>query len=228
MYKLGIISKKNYSEKIISEFEKNGFMLTCLTKEQICSDGLDGIFIEETEEHSISLICELVLSIRKESDVFIWVLSKKSTTVDRQVYLQLGVDNVFNSNYFPEEPLLVIRNTFTRKMKQIPAEQKTEMNDSEINSMKLDPRNLSLSVVTGENQVKEIALTKLEYRIMELLYSNPGKAFSYKEIHEALWKIPYSDRPYRVANLVFHIRDKLENTSIYIKTVRSKGYRLIL
>ncbi len=228
MYKIGIVSQKTHPEKIMSEFEKNGFMLTYLSKEQICSEGLDGIFIEETQEHSISLICELVLSIRKESDVFIWVLSKKSTTVDRQVYLQLGVDNVFNSNYFPAEPLLVIRNTFTRKNKQTPIEESTKMNDSEIESMKLNPRNLSISVVTEENQIEEIALTKLEYQIMELLYSSPGKAFSYKEIYEALWKSPYSDRPYRVANVVFHIRDKLESTSIYIKTVRSKGYRLVL
>ena len=229
MYMLGIIAKENYSEATLSEFEKRGFMLKQLDEEKICTEGLDGIFIEETPEHSISTICELVLSVRKESDVFIWILSEKSTTVDRQVYLQLGVDNVFNRKYFPAEPLLIIRNTFTRQDKQVSAVPDRLNTRVQKEGMTLNPRNLSMTIPTEDNQLKEIGLTKLEYRIIELLHSSPGKTFSYKEIYENLWNEPYNDQPYRVANIVFHIREKLDKDSInskYIKTVRSKGYML--
>ena len=231
MYMVGIISKENYSEATLSEFEKRGFMLKQLDEEQICTEDLDGIFIEETHGHSISTICELVLSIRKESDMFIWILSENSNTVDRQVYLQLGVDNVFDRKYFPTEPLLIIRNTFTRQDKQLSLVPNRLNTRGQKESMTLNPSNLSMTVQTENNELKEIGLTKLEYRIIELLHSNPGKTFSYKEIYENLWNEPYNEQPYRVANIVFHIREKLDNDSIsaeYIKTVRSKGYRLIL
>ena len=227
MYTLGILSQENYSETVLNEFEKRGFTLKPLDEENICTNDVDGIFIEETQDHSITTICELVLSIRKESDVFIWVLSETSTTVDRQVYLQLGVDNVFNRKYFPTEPLLIIRNTFTRQDRRGSVAQEELTIRSEKGGMDLNPRNLSMTIPTEDNQMKEIGLTKLEYRIIELLNSSPGKTYSYKEIYENLWSQPYNDQPYRVANVVFHIREKLGNDSI-IKTVRSKGYRLIL
>ncbi|MFD1900678.1 winged helix-turn-helix domain-containing protein [Enterococcus termitis] len=203
MYKLGIVSQENYSEEILSEFEKRGFSLTQLDKAEICTEGLDGIFIEENHEHSISCICELVLSVRRESDVFIWILSKKSTTVDRQVYLQLGVDNVFNRKYFPTEPLLIIRNTFTRQDRLTPAESEETVTRTRKEMMQLNPRNLSIYIPTEDNKMKEISLTKLEYRIIELLHSSPGKTFSYKEIYENLWDEPYNDQHYRVLMLYF-------------------------
>ncbi|MBL1226681.1 DNA-binding response regulator [Enterococcus sp. BWR-S5] len=234
MYQLGIVSSEKFSERVITEFEKKGFMLNPLSEEQLFQKNhkFDGIFIEETENHSVSSICELILTVRRESDAFIWILSNKSTTIDRQVYFQLGVDNVFDIDYFPMEPLLLIKNSFSRqKMLQLKEQDihSTRLQEKSSKKIELNIINHSLCISTDDDEIKEIDLTKLEYKAVKLLFSNPGQAFTYKEIYECLWNKPYKNQSYRVANIIFHIREKLENDSLdpnYIKTVRTKGYMI--
>lgn len=144
------------------------------------------------------------------------------------IYLRLGCDFVFNSEeHKPEEVQLVVHNAMTRlKKEQILTPQKNKATNE---PLCLIPNNFSV-VVDGK---KEVRLTKLEYTTLYFLSQKPNIAFSYEEIYEEL----YSDREnevdttkkYRVSNIIFHLRKKIEemtSSSKYIKTVRSKGYML--
>lgn len=72
-----------------------------------------------------------------------------------------------------------------------------------------------------------VYLTKLEYRALSILHAASPRAVSYKEMYEEIWGAPYDERNYRIANIIFHLRVKLEknvrNPQI-VKTVRSNGY----
>lgn len=82
---------------------------------------------------------------------------------------------------------------------------------------------------------QEVSLTKLEFQTISFLQENIGKAMSYEEIYQAVWQekhtgSPLENRQYRISNLIFHLRKKMEINNVhpnYIKTVRSKGYMLM-
>nr|WP_236674834.1 winged helix-turn-helix domain-containing protein [Enterococcus sp. BWR-S5] len=85
------------------------------------------------------------------------------------------------------------------------------------------------SVVIGGD--REIGLTKLEYQLLELLFARDGKAVTYEEIHEDVWGKKQTFSRARIANLMFHLRQKMEVDPLYpkyVRTVRSKGYMLDL
>lgn len=74
-----------------------------------------------------------------------------------------------------------------------------------------------------------VRLTAKEYKILELLMSNPGVVFSAEQIYEAVWK----DVPYSVENTVMvHIRRIREKIEInpkepkYLKVVWGIGYKI--
>ena len=79
--------------------------------------------------------------------------------------------------------------------------------------------------VDGEN----IKLTAKEFKILELLMSNPGVVFSADKIYERVW----NEAPYAVENTVMvhirHIREKIEinpKDPKYLKVVWGIGYKI--
>ncbi|ALS36954.1 two-component system response regulator VicR [Enterococcus rotai] len=240
MYRIGILaSTMTPSPDVYKAFEKINCQLDHL-KEVPNFEKLhtyDGLLIEEVHEGAISSVCSTILQIKQQTNVYIWVLSGKSTLINRQVYLQLGVDGNFDQESFPEELLLYLKNFLSRQDEQRKTQRAVvggKKNANQISTigekLEMDPTNHSLIVFIGEKEV-EVELTRLEYRLLELLYSYPGKAFNYQEIHENLWNSPYKEENYRVANIVFHVRKKLERHDVgseFIKTVRSKGYMIKL
>ena len=72
-------------------------------------------------------------------------------------------------------------------------------------------------------------LTPKEYRIVELLMSNPGRVFSAEEIYERVW----NETAYSVENTIRvhirRIREKIEinpNEPRYLKVVWGIGYKM--
>ena len=73
---------------------------------------------------------------------------------------------------------------------------------------------------------EEIALTKLEYRILFILFSNPRKLFTREEILNAIWDSAgnfVNDNTLTVS--MKRLREKL-NHPLCLKTIRSFGYRM--
>lgn len=240
MYHIGILASTiMLTPDVYRAFEKMNCQLDHL-KEMPNFEKLhiyDGLLIEEVHEGEISSVCSSILQIKQHTNAYIWVLSRKATLINRQIYLQLGVDGNFAQECFPEEIFLYLKNFLSRQGEKkriqrnvIGDKRLSHQMDTKREKLEMNPTNHSLIVMVGEKNV-EIELTRLEYRMFELLNSHPGRAFSYKEIHEKLWNAPYQKENYRVANIVFHVREKLERNGVgsdFIKTVRSKGYMIKL
>lgn len=74
----------------------------------------------------------------------------------------------------------------------------------------------------------EIQLTNIEFEILYLLASNPGRVFSKEQIYDIVWQEPYSGDYNIVMSHIHHIREKIEDNPgkpLYIQTVWGIGYR---
>ncbi|WP_256924823.1 winged helix-turn-helix domain-containing protein [Candidatus Enterococcus mansonii] len=196
---------------------------------------MDALIIEETSTLGLKGTCELILELRRNFKALIWVVSQNISKTSKMVYLQLGADGVTDKEVEQEESIIQLSNLLKRvKEKTTTNDEKKKIVDIKHSEGSLDliPENLSVMV---EGQ-KEICLTKLEFQIISYLINHSGKAVTYEEIYEHVWKDDYNNcqegnKQYRVSNLIFHLRKKLEKDSAkpkYIKTIRSKGYMLVL
>jgi DNA-binding response OmpR family regulator len=76
----------------------------------------------------------------------------------------------------------------------------------------------------GEN----INLTRLEYRTLVLLASNPGIVVTRAQIFEAVWNMDSDSCQSSVSTVICNLRKKIEPNSknpTYIKTVLGVGYK---
>ena len=233
MYKISLVSSSiKLGEDAIENFEHVGGTLTVFPRGVEINQLLesDGILLEENNQEDISYICSLLLSMKEKKKPLIWILSNQQSVINRQVYLQIGVDGVLDKEWFPEEVSLTVRNAFLRFKKEEESNQNLLSKTTSLyekNQCQLNMENQSV-LLTASGQKKEIELTKLEFKAFELLTSNPTKVFSYEEIYEHLWGKTYTGDKYRIANIMFHIRGKIKwaGKDQYIRTIRSVGYRL--
>ncbi|MBL1227329.1 winged helix-turn-helix domain-containing protein [Enterococcus sp. BWR-S5] len=191
------------------------------------SKKIDGVIIFDEEQKNVGETCNLILKIKNASIPFVWTFSKEIPEVNRLVYLQLGAVGNFHKDCEPEELRLIIRNTMMSRQQLNNTDKQMET----ANKRKADVEllNDNRSVVIGGD--REIGLTKLEYQLLELLFARDGKAVTYEEIHEDVWGKKQTFSRARIANLMFHLRQKMEVDPLYpkyVRTVRSKGYMLDL
>ena len=74
-----------------------------------------------------------------------------------------------------------------------------------------------------------VALTPIEYGILELLISHPGQVFSMDQIYESVWKEPSYNPENTVAVHIRRIREKIEinpREPRYLKVVWGIGYKI--
>lgn len=227
MYKIGYVAlstaatEKDYM-KTLNVTYKNIYTIEqkdVMTKK---SQELDAVVIQDDDNQYVGNICEMIIHLRKSSDALVWIVSEHLTKANRHVYSRLGADGIAGNECEPDEFAQLITNALNRQMTLLPRE--AHLNESA--DLKIVPSNFSV-MIDG----KEIDLTRLEYLIVEYLYQNIGRAVSYEKIYQNVWKDDVAIRKYRVSNLIFHLRKKIEkneDTPRYIKTVRSKGYMLVV
>ncbi|WP_207695254.1 two-component system, OmpR family, response regulator VicR [Enterococcus sp. DIV0212c] len=235
MYKIGYVSLSAATEKdYVNTLKATYKNVHNIEQEQVMTkkqDDLDAIIIQDDENHYIGNVCEMIVHLRKCSTTLVWIVSEHLTKANRRVYPRLGADGVVGDECEPDELVQLITNALNRQKNtsDFPTEQSLQTrNEYQMNepaTLKLVSSNFS--VLIDHN---EIDLTKLEYLTMEYLYQNIGRAVSYEKIYQNVWKDDVGARKYRVSNLIFHLRKKIEKDEKapkYIKTVRSKGYMLV-
>lgn len=95
---------------------------------------------------------------------------------------------------------------------------------------------INLNGLTLDKEAKEVAingdsvkLTPIEYKIVELLMSYPGRVFSINDIYERVWKEPSYNAENTVAVHIRKIREKIEidpKNPRYLKVVWGIGYKM--
>ncbi|MBP1046189.1 response regulator transcription factor [Enterococcus sp. BWM-S5] len=231
METIGIVNMTGeLSEEYIEMLKKEDYQIVPIEPEANLNTGskkIDGVIIFDEEQKNVGETCNLILKIKDASIPFVWTFSREIPEVNRLVYLQLGATGNFHKDCEPEELRLIIRNTMmTRQFHSTVDQKKHESSIGNESDLGLLSDNRSVLIGT-----KEIGLTKLEYKLLEMLFVRNGRAATYEEIHAEIWGKKQKFSRARIANLMFHLRQKMEIDPLYpkyVRTVRSKGYMLDL
>ena len=201
-------------------------------KAKNAQEGLD--ILEREEVHLVLLdimmpgmnVLEMCEQIRKSRNIPIIMLSAKSTDLDKIRGLGTGADDYVTKPFNPLELTARVKSQLRRYMQLNPnggAEEK-QKNEISVRGLVINRDNHRV-MVDGE----EIRLTPIEFDILFLLASNPGKVFSTDEIFEKVW----NEKVYEANNTVMvhirRLRGKMKEdsrTDKIITTVWGVGYKI--
>lgn len=160
--------------------------------------------------------------IRQTKSIPIIVLSAKTQDADKILGLSLGADDYVSKPFNPLELVARVKSQLRRY---------TEYDNLSAQEGKLRAGGLAFDeekrafFLDGEL----LSLTKIEYKILQLLMQNPGRIFSSEEIYERVWEEEALGMANTVAVHIRHIREKIEidpKDPRYVKVVWGIGYKL--
>ena len=160
--------------------------------------------------------------IREISNIPIILLTAKSETEDMVLGLNVGADDYITKPFVPVEVLARVRSQLRRYAKL--GSKADSADELVVGSIVLNDTAKSASV-DGE----PVSLTPIEYSILKLLMSNPGKVYSTKALYEAVWQEAALGSEGAVAVHIRHLREKIEinpSEPRYLKVVWGQGYKI--
>ena len=198
-------------------------------------DGYEALELLATQEVNLMIVDVMMpgldgirttLKVRDTSSIPIIILSAKSEDTDKILGLNIGADDYITKPFNPLELVARVKSQLRRYTQLNPNSGGPDRANNEITikGMTINKDNHKV-VVDGE----EIKLTPIEFDILYLLASNPGRVFSTDEIFEKVW----NEKVYEANNTVMvHIRrlrgkmkeDARQNK--IITTVWGVGYKI--
>lgn len=167
---------------------------------------------------------EVCRRIRQENNIPILMLSAKSEDMDKIMGLATGADDYMTKPFNPLELIARVKSQLRRYI-QLNPQSVHPVKEDEISSNGLTINKRTHKVILFN---QEINLTPIEFDILLLLASNPGKVFTVDEIFEKVWKEDYLESDNTVRVHIRKIREKMEVDSkkpFFIKTVWGVGYK---
>ncbi|CAH0344941.1 response regulator transcription factor [Bacillus sp. CECT 9360] len=195
------------------------------------SDGIEAI--ERLEEQAVHLIIldimmprmdgiSTTFKIREQKNIPIIILSAKSEDSDKVLGLQVGADDYVTKPFNPLELIARVKSQLRRYVTLGTYEGNNKLIN--LNGLTLDKESKEVAI-HGE----AVKLTPIEYKIVVLLMSHPGRVFSINEIYERVWKEPCYNAENTVAVHIRKIREKIEidpKNPRYLKVVWGIGYKM--
>lgn len=166
---------------------------------------------------------ELLAHVKEaDSGIAVIVASAKDDVRTRVALLRAGADD-YVVKPFDTEELLARLEAVLRRNGQGKSRGSAE-NKLVYKDIVMEP---DFFCVTVSGQ--EIALTRREYLILELLMRNPGKVFTKSNIYESVWNEEYLGEDNAVNVHISNIRQKLAKANheeTYIQTVWGIGFKM--
>lgn len=202
------VFKANNAKEGMAILEKQDIKLVIL---DIMMPGVDGL--------------NMCKNIRETSTIPIIMLSAKSSDLDKIIGLSTGADDYVIKPFNPLELTARVKSQLRRY---------TQFNPNSSENTIGKEIHLENLIINKENHKviaydKDVKLTPIEFDILYLLATNPGRVFSTDEIFERVW----NEKMYEANNTVMvhirRLREKIEmdsrNAQI-IKTVWGVGYKI--
>ena len=166
---------------------------------------------------------ELLAKIKEmDSDIAVIIASAKEDVHTRVDLLRAGADDYVVKPFDTEELLARLEVALRKNGRNVQA-----VNRSETLTFKDIVMEQERFRVTVSGQ--EIALTRREYLILELLMSNPNKVFTKNNIYESVWNEEFVGEDNAVNVHISNIRQKLARINgeeTYIQTVWGIGFKM--
>ena len=160
-------------------------------------------------------------TVREKNNVPVIFVSAKDTDSEKILGLNLGADDYLAKPFNPLEAVARV-NSNIRRFYSLGAGQEIKQEVITVRDLTLDPESCTLK--KGDEVIE---LTSVEYKIMELFMTHPGKVFTKQQIYEYGWGEDYFVADNNIMVCISKLRSKLsDDPSEYIKTLRGLGYRL--
>ncbi len=160
---------------------------------------------------------ELLSRLRRESDVYVIMLTARSEETDKIVGLSVGADDYVTKPFSPRE--LVARVKAALRRLNTGAGAGLERNVLSFKHVLIDVDAHTVSV-----DDVPIELTSLEFDLLRVLAENRGRALSRQQLLDKAWGGEYFGEMRVVDVHLGHVRQKLGRENL-IATVRGVGYR---
>lgn len=201
------------------------------------NDGLEALDLLKKEHVDLCVLdvmmpkmdgFRLLKEIRKKSNMPVLMLSAKDGDSDKILGLNLGADDYLSKPFNPLEAVARI-NASIRRFYALGADtapgsgEDRGKKELRVQDLRLDRE--ACTLYRGE---EEIDLTSVEYRIMDLFMSHPGKVFTKQQIYERGWEEEYIVADNNIMVCISKLRSKLDDgdNNHYIRTIRGLGYRM--
>lgn len=166
---------------------------------------------------------EVCRHIRADKAVPILMVSAKAEDMDKILGLMTGADDYLVKPFNPLELLARVRSLLRRAYGlNVRSNRERSADVMAFENLEIDK---ATHTVTADG--KPVHLTSIEFGILHLLASHPGRVFSAEAIYEHVWNEPYSPTYTTVMVHISKLRDKLETESghKWIHTVWGVGYK---
>ena len=160
---------------------------------------------------------ELLSQLRRESNVYVIMLTAKAEETDKIVGLSVGADDYMTKPFSPRE--LVARIKAALRRMQPGSGMANENKVLAFRHVRIDT---GARLVTVDEQAVE--LTAVEFELLKTLAENRGRVLKREQLLETVWGSTFYGEIRVVDVHLGHIRQKLGSES-YIATVRGVGYR---
>ncbi|MBV9876059.1 MAG: two-component system response regulator CreB [Verrucomicrobia bacterium] len=182
---------------------------------------------------------EVCRRIRTTSNLPILFLTARSDEIDRVVGLEIGGDDYVSKPFRPRELSARIRAILRRVSEQrlLSAERPIRSELSE-NSEAIDTETGASQPALAIDQQRKVilyfgerlALSRYEFRLLEILASSPGRVYSRAQLMEAAWEEPEASMERTVDAHIKSLRSKLRQVRPEIDAIRTHrgfGYSLL-
>jgi len=164
-------------------------------------------------------LCRLVR--HQGINIPILILSAKGTETDRVLGLEVGADDYLTKPFGMRELIARCRALLRRSQSQSKPDEKSILRFADI-ALHTDECRVFLANT-------EVSLSPKEFKILELLLSQPKRVWSRNQIIDQVWGYDFMGDNKTVDVHIRWLREKLEENPSqpkYLKTVRGFGYRL--
>lgn len=159
-------------------------------------------------------ICRHIRAAESLAHIPIIMATARGDEIDRVVGFEMGADDYVVKPFSTRELLLRVKAILRRKSNP------TKTQVGRFAELTID--NDAKQVFVGKD---EIALTSLEFRLLETLFSRRGRVQTRETLLSDVWDVSPDLTTRTVDTTVKRLREKLRTAGRYIETVRGFGYR---
>ena len=160
---------------------------------------------------------ELLSILRRESDVYVIMLTARTDETDKIVGLSVGADDYVTKPFSPRELVARVKAALRRIKTGTGSGVERSVLSFKHVRMDVDAHTVSVDDVP-------IELTSIEFDLLRALAENRGRVLSREQLLEKIWGAEYFGEMRVVDVHLGHVRQKLGNEAL-IATVRGVGYR---
>ena len=160
---------------------------------------------------------ELLSRLRRESEVYVMLLTARTEETDKVIGLSIGADDYVTKPFSPRELTARVKAAIRRIQKGVGSV-------SELRVLSFHHLQMDIDAHTVAVDEHPIELTAIEFDLLKALAENRGRVVTREQLLEKVWGSQYFSDMRVVDVHLGHVRQKLGHDDL-IATVRGVGYR---